>query len=362
MIRNSLKTLLENPLNALLPLAIVAIVLDLGNAVSLLTLIVSAIAMIPMAGLIGEATESIAALLGPRLSGLMNATFGNAAELIITIVAIREGLLELVKASITGSILGNLLFVLGLSMLVGGLKHGVQRFEREKVSNDTLLLLLAVTALVIPSLFNQTGHGIRDPVDVEIMSLGVAGLMIVIYGLGLLYGLRIDSGPLTRPSAEEVVHLKAWPIRKAIIVLLFSTAGVVWLSEILVKHIETATVSLGLSEFFLGIILVPIIGNVAEHMVAVGVAYKNRMTLAVEIAVGSSLQIALFVVPVLVFVSLLMGNPLTLVFNPFELIVLVGGGLIATLVAGDGKGNWLEGSILITLYLIIALAFFLLHE
>jgi Ca2+:H+ antiporter len=361
MIRRVLKSILENPLNALLPLAVVAIVLDAVEAPPLTTLLVSALAMIPMAGLIGESTESIAASLGPRLSGLMNATFGNAAELIITIVAIREGLLELVKASITGSILGNLLFVLGLSMLAGGLKNGVQRFDREKASSDTLLLLLAITALVIPSLFTQVGHGIQDELDVEILSLGVAGLMIVIYALGLVYGFRLETGPLTRPSAELVVHQKAWAVRRAVLILLGSTVGVVWLSEILVKHIETATVSLGLSEFFLGIIIVPIIGNVAEHLVAVSVAYKNRMSLAVEIAVGSSLQIALFVVPVLVFLSLLMGNPLSLVFNQFELIVLVGGGLIATLVAEDGKGNWLEGSVLITLYLIIAFAFFLLH-
>jgi Ca2+:H+ antiporter len=355
------RLLIENPLYALLPLVIAAIVLNALGVPPLVTLITSAIAMIPMAGLIGEATEAIAAAVGPRLSGFLNATFGNAAELIITIVAIREGLLELVKASITGSILGNLLFVLGLSMLAGSLRNGIQQFDREKASSDTLLLLLAVTALAIPSLFNQAGHGIRDDLDVEILSLGVAGLMVIIYALGLLYGLRLKTGPLTRASAELVVHPKAWSIRNALIILVGSTAGVVWLSEILVKHIEAATINLGLSEFFLGIIIVPIIGNVAEHMVAVSVAMKNRMSLAVEIAVGSSLQIALFVVPALVFISLLMGNPLTLVYNQFELIALVGGVLIATLVAEDGKANWLEGAVLITLYLILALAFFLLH-
>ena len=361
MIRRIIKPIIENPLNALLPLAVVAIVLNSLEVSSIATLIVSALAMIPMAGLIGEATEAIASSLGPRLSGLMNATFGNAAELIITIVAIREGLLELVKASITGSILGNLLFVLGMSMLAGGLRNGVQRFDREQASSDTLLLLLAVTALAIPSLFTQAGHGIRDDLDVEILSLGVAGLMILIYALGLLYSLRLNSGPLTRPSAELVVHHKAWPVKNAVYVLLGSTAGVVWLSEILVKHIESATINLGLSEFFLGVIIVPIIGNVAEHMVAVSVAIKDRMSLAVEITVGSSLQIALFVVPVLVFVSLALGNPLTLVFNPFELIALVGAVLIATLVAADGKANWLEGSVLLSLYLMLTLAFYLLH-
>ena len=361
MIQRVFKPIIENPLNALLPLAVVAVILNMLDVSPLITLIVSAIAMIPMAGLIGEATEAIAATLGPRMSGLLNATFGNAAELIITIIAIREGLLELVKASITGSILGNLLIVLGMSMLLGGVRNGVQRFDREKASSDTLLLLLAVMALAIPSLFNQSGQGIRDDLDVEILSLGVAGLMIIIYALGLFYSFRLKNGPLTRSSAELVVHHKAWPMRNALLILLGSTAGVVWLSEILVRHIESATVNLGLSEFFLGVIIVPIIGNVAEHMVAVSVAIKDRMTLAVEITVGSSLQIALLVVPVLVFVSLAMGNPLTLVFNEFELIALVGGVLIATLVAADGKANWLEGSVLLSLYLMLALAFFLLH-
>jgi len=361
MIQRFFKPIIENPLNALLPLAVVAVILNLLDVSPITTLIVSAIAMIPLAGLIGEATEAIATTLGPRMSGLLNATFGNAAELIITIIAIREGLMELVKASITGSILGNLLIVLGMSMLLGGIRNGVQRFDRERASSDSLLLLLAVTALAIPSLFNQAGHGIRDDLDLEILSLGVAGLMIIIYALGLFYSLRLKSGPMTRQSAEPVVHHKAWPMRNALLILLGATAGVVWLSEILVHHIESATVNLGISEFFLGVIIVPIIGNVAEHMVAVRVAIKDRMSLAVEITVGSSLQIALFVVPVLVFVSLAMGNPLTLVFNQFELIALVGGVLIATLVAADGKGNWLEGSVLLSLYLMLALAFFLLH-
>lgn len=353
----------ENPLNLLLPVAVVAVILNQAGAAPVWILVAAAVALIPLAGLIGEATESIAAYTGSRLSGLLNATFGNAAELIITIVAIREGLLELVKASITGSILGNLLFVLGLSILLGGLRHGVQEFDRKKASSDSMLLLLSVTALAIPSLFTQSrgGIGIGGAQDVEILSLGVAGLMVILYGLGLFYGLRLQDGPLSRASAEPVVHGKAWSLRTAIIMLLLSTAGVVWLSEILVGQVEPVVTGLGISEFFLGVILVPIVGNVAEHLVAVSVALKNRMSLSVEIAVGSSLQVALFVVPVLVFLSLAMGNPLTLVFNPFELIALIGGVLIATLVAEDGESNWLEGAVLVSLYLMLALAFFLLH-
>lgn len=358
---SGLRALLKNPIYYLLPLVVVAIALDAAQASELLILIVSAAAIIPMAGLIGEATEALATRAGPRLSGLLNATFGNAAELIITVVAIREGLLELVKASITGSILGNLLLVLGLSMLLGGIRHGVQRFDQKKTSSDTVLLMLAVTALAIPSLFTQNAAGIVDSNDVEILSLGVAGLMMVIYVLGLVYGFNLKGSPLTRESAEAVVHKVAWPFRTGVVILLGATAGVVWLSEILIGQIEPVVASLGVSEFFLGVIMVPIIGNIAEHLVAVRVASRDRMTLAVEIAVGSSLQIALFVVPVLVFISLLMRNPLTLVYNPFELISLIGAVLIATLVGLDGESNWLEGAVLVALYLMLALAFFLLH-
>ena len=354
-------SLARNPINYLIPLTFVAIGLNYLGIGAVWVLLVSGLAIIPMAGLIGEATEGIAALSSPRLSGLLNATFGNAAELIITIVAIREGLLELVKASITGSILGNLLIVLGLSMLIGGIRNGVQSFDRQKASNDSILLMLSVTALAIPSLFTISSQGINNFNDVEILSLGVSGLMILIYLLGLFYSFRVQAGPLTRKSAEEVVHHPGWSMRFSIGVLVLATLGVVVLSEILVGQVEATIEVLGISEFFLGIIIVPIIGNVAEHMVAISVAIRNRMSLAVEIAVGSSLQIALFVAPVLVFLSLAMGNPLTLVFNQFEIIALIGGVLITALVANDGEANWLEGAVLVALYLMLALAFFLLH-
>lgn len=350
----------ENPLQLLFPLSIVAVVLHFSGTSSTITMIIAAIAMIPMASLIGDGTEALAAKTGPRLSGLLNATLGNAAELIITIVALREGLLELVKASITGSILGNILIVLGLSMVGGGMRHGLMKFDRRKASGDSILLVLAVTALVIPSLFVQASNGIHDGLSIEILSLGVAALMIIIYVLGLIYGLRLADSPLTRASTEGLVHRhdrKMWSI---LFELAIATAGVVILSEILVTHIEPAIADLGVSEFFLGVIMVPIIGNVAEHLVAVSVALKNQLSLSVEIAVGSSLQIALFVVPVLVFISLLFGTHLTLVFNQFELIALIGGVLITALVAMDGEANWLEGAILVALYIMLALAFFFL--
>jgi len=361
MIRQTVKDLFKNPLYYLLPFFVIAILLDYFGAPPPVILGAAAIAIIPAAGLIGEGTEAIAAHSGPRLSGLLNATFGNAAELIITITALRAGLLELVKASITGSIIGNLLIVLGLSMLAGGLKHGIQRFDKEKVTSDTILLVLAVTALAIPSLFTQTAGGIDSIREIETLSIGVAALMMVIYVLGLFYGFRIEkTGPFERDSVEGIIHEKRWPMGAAIVILLFSTVLIVVLSEILVVQVEPTVASLGISEFFLGVILVPLVGNVAEHLVAVTVAMKNRMTLSVEISVSSSLQIALFVTPVLVFISLLFSNHMTLVFVPFELIALIATVWIAALVAGDGKSNWLEGAVLICLYLIIALAFFFL--
>ena len=352
--------LARNPLNWLLVFVPLAAVLQASGAGAVWVLAISALAMVPLAGLIGESTEALAYHTGPRLGGLLNATLGNAAELIISVVAIREGLLELVKASITGSILGNLLFVLGLSMFLGGLRNREQSFDRKRASADSILLVLAVTALAIPSVFSQASDGIHSPEAVEYLSLGVAAVMLVLYVLGLIYSLRTPAGPLSRPSADPAVHATAWSIRIAMTVLVPTTIGVVGMSEILVRQIEPVITGLGVSEFFLGVILVPIVGNIAEHLVAVTVARKNQMSLAVEIAIGSSLQVALFVVPFLVFVSLAMGNPLSLVFNPFELITLIGAVLITAFVAGDGESNWLEGAELTALYLIVALAFYFL--
>lgn len=338
-----------------IPLAILAEVLHWS---SILVFIFSAIAVIPLAGYIGEATEVLAAYTGPRVGGLLNATLGNAAELIITLAAIRAGLLDLVKASITGSILGNLLLVLGFAMVVGGAKNGIQTFNRRHAANNTTLMSLAIIALVIPSLFNHS-IGPEGSLSVEALSLGVSVVMIVLYGLGLFYTLRSHTSPITTPSTMEHQKL-TWNRWQAIAVLAASTFGVVWLSELLVGAVESVVTAFGLSEFFLGIILIPIVGNVAEHLVSVQVAYRNQMELSVEIAVSSSLQIALFVAPMLVFISLLIGNPLTLEFNQLELLALGGGILIASLVSSDGESNWLEGAALLAVYAILSIAFFLL--
>lgn len=348
----------SKPLSLLLiafPLAVTAELLHWGPV---WVFGLSAIGVVPMAEYIGEATEAFAEHTSPRIGGLLNATLGNAAELIITIAAIRAGLLELVKASITGSILGNLLLVMGVSFLLGGLKNGIQKFDRRNASRYAILLILSVLTLLIPSILSSS-IGDETDIKVEILSLGVAATMIILYVLSLVFSFRTDSNKFSA-TPQKGAHAETWPIRTAIIVLVLATLGVVILSEILVGAVEPVVAGLGVSEFFLGIILVPLIGNVAEHLVAVEVAIRNQMDLSVEIAVASSLQIALFVAPVLVFLSLLLGNPLQLIFNEFELLALIVGVIITALVSFDGESNWLEGSQLLAIYLILALAFFLL--
>ncbi len=320
----------------------------------------SAIAVIPLAALIGDSTEALAAYTGPKIGGLLNATLGNSAELIITIMAIRQGLLELVKASITGSIIGNLLLVMGLSMLLGGLKNGVQKFDRQQSANHAVMLVVVIVALIIPSFFSHS-IGKEGSWGVESLSLGVAGVMIALYIVGLIYTLKVAKSPIAVAAFEldnEGHH--RWKPSRAVVILALSTFGVVIMSEFLVGSVEEVVVSLGVSEFFLGVILIPLIGNIAEHLVSVTVALRNNMDLSLEIAVSSSLQIALFVAPLLVFISLLIGNPLTLIFNRFELLALGGGVVIAAMVAFDGESNWLEGAALLGVYLILGIGFFLL--
>ena len=364
----------EQPINFMLifvPLSIVAEVFKWEDGWIFL---LSALAIVPLARLIGESTEALTAYTGPRVGGLLNATLGNAAELIITIVAIREGLLELVKASITGSILGNILLVMGMSMLLGGLRNGLQRFNPRHAGRSAILLVLSVIALLIPSMLSSS-IGAQGSFKVEMLSLGVAAIMIILYAAGLLFIYRlkdestsesiipVDQGMLIQQMKRKTPvekHAKTWSLRMALIVLALSTAGVAFLSELLVGTVEPVVKQLGVSEFFLGVILIPIIGNVAEHLVAVKAAIQDQMELSVEIAVASSLQVALFVAPVLVFLSLLMGNPLQLIFNQFELLALIVAVLITALVCQDGESNWLEGAELLAVYLILTLAFFLL--
>lgn len=352
----------NNPLVLLLLAFPLVAIAEMGEWGEIWVFIFSAVGVIPCAFYIGESTEVLAHYTGPRVGGLLNATLGNAAELIITIMAIREGLLELVKASITGSILGNLLLVLGMAMLLGGIKNGVQSFDRKGASRNAILLVLTVIILLIPSLLSHY-IGDIDPMPsmkVEALSLGVAGVMILLYGLGLLYSFREKENPLSHEADTNQEAKPQWSMNTTLLILSLATVGVVYLSEVLVGVVEPVVARLGISEFFIGIIFIPLIGNVAEHLVSVQVAIRNKMTLSVEIAISSSLQIALFVAPVLVFISLLFGHPLTLIFNEFELVALIAGVLIAALVSADGESNWLEGSELLAIYLILGLVFFLL--
>ncbi len=348
-------------LHALLIFIPLAFLVELTGGNPLLIFVFAGLALIPLADLIGEATEELSAHTGPKLGGLLNATLGNAAELIITIFAISEGLLELVKASIAGSIIGNLLLVLGLSLLLGGLKNGVQKFDRRQANVNATMVILAMMALAIPSIFSGA---IEDELPAaealgaeRLLSEGVAVVMIVIYALSVLYSFRAGEGPLSR---EPVVHETRWSVRQSLAMLAAATLGTVFMSEFLVGAVEHVTETLGLTEFFVGIIIIPLIGNVAEHLVAVQVAIKNEMELSLAISLGSSLQIALFVAPALVFISLLFGQTLLLVFNIFELVALMAAALVAALIALDGESNWLEGAQLLAVYIIIAIAFFFL--
>lgn len=338
------------------PVAIAAEFLHWGELTIFFT---AALAIIPIAGLLGEATEALADKTGPQIGGLLNASLGNAAELIITLVAIQAGAIELVRASIIGSILGNLLFVLGLSMLVGGLKHGVQRFDRTRVSLDATLTILAAITISVPSIFSQTIE--PDVQRVEWLSLTTAAVVLLLYVLTIVYMLRTPKSASGAAAMEEVAHQGPhWSVSRALVVMVVAVVGLAVMSEFLVGSLEAVSATFGLTEFFVGIILVPIIGNVAEHLVAVQVALKNQMDLSLSIALGSSLQIALFVAPVIVFLSLFMGHPMTLEFNTYEIVAMVAASIVAAFVALDGRSNWLEGSMLLAVYGILALAFFYL--
>jgi len=319
---------------------ILAVVGELLHWPAVVIFITAALGVVPMAGLMGRATEELAIYTGPKVGGLLNATLGNAAELIITIVAIREGLLTLVLASITGSILGNILLILGFSMLLGGIKHGRQKFDRTQAGVNATMLILALIALAIPSFFNFRIADVNES-GVEYLSLGVAVVMITVYGLSILFSFTAINTQDELVEAHD--HQPTWSKRLSIGVLIGATLAIVVLSEILVGAVEPVVEEFGISEFFLGIILIPLVGNVAEHWVAVQVAMKNKMELSLSISLGSSLQIALFVTPILVFASLLIdsSNPLQLTFDQFEIAAMFGASLIAALIALDGESNWL---------------------
>ncbi len=359
----ALRKLFSDPsrvVDALLIFVPIAIVLELAHANPTAIFVASALGIVPLAGFLGEATDALAQRAGQRVGALLNATLGNAAELIITIVAIRAGLLEVVKASITGSIIGNILLVLGLSLLLGGIKHGFQTFGRRGASVNVTMMTIAIIGLVIPAIFAQAIEP-RNHDAVEYLSIGVAIALMLAYVLSVVFSFRMPSEEThAAPGAVTTTEHAAWGVNRALAVLTVSVIAIAALSEILVGALEPLVREQGLTELFVGVIVVPIIGNAAEHLVAVEMAMKNKMELALGIALGSSLQIALFVAPLLVFLSLAAGNPMSLVFNPFELAALFATVLIAAFIAFDGESNWLEGAQLLIVYAILALAFFFL--
>jgi Ca2+:H+ antiporter len=339
----------------LVPITIVLELFDIGG--HSLIFILSALSLVPLAGVLGTATEQTAIYTGPKVGSLLNATLGNLAELIIAFAALREGLESVVRASIAGSIIGNILIVLGASLLVGGLKNGIQTFDPREASTNATMMTLAVIALVVPGLFYLTNaEGIRlDRHDAERLSDGVAIIMLVIYAAYLYFTLFQKGIPKGHVGDE---HEATMSLRKAITVLVAATIAVVVMSEILVGVLEPTAESWGLSEIFIGLIVVPLVGNVAEHLVAVKAAYNNDMDLSMGIALGSGLQVALFVAPVLVLIGELINKPIPMVFNTWELIALIASVLLAVAISQDGESNWLEGAQLIAVYLILGTAFY----
>jgi Ca2+:H+ antiporter len=319
-----------------------------------LVFIVAALALVSLAWLIGVATEELGAAVGPRAGGILNATFGNAPELIITFFALRAGLVEVVKATITGSILGNLLLVLGASCLAGGLRHGTQTFSRSVASIQSTLLLIAVIGLFVPAIFGQS-FGSAHGTQVRHLSDGVALILIAVYALSLVF---FFGNPQEGEGAVVASEHAQWSLRQATLVLLGAAGLTAWLSEILVHALEPTIADWGLTELFAGVILIPIVGNIAEHLVGVQLALRNKMEFSVVVSVGSSLQVALFVAPVLVLLSHLVGTPMDLVFTPLELATVGAAVVLVGYVALDGESNWFEGAALMAVYGIIALAFF----
>lgn len=340
-----------------IPISFIAKFMNVPGAVMF---VLACLSIIPLAGLIGQSTEEISFYTGPKVGGFLNGTFGNATELIISFFALKQGLFDVVKSSIAGAVIGNILLVIGFSMLAGGLKYKTQKFNQKVSEVSSSMLLFAVLGLCIPAIFTHTVNPALLDTRYEGLSLFVAVIMFIIYILSLVFTFSTHKFIYSTPEDEKEEEVTAeWSLKKAIFVLVVSTIIIAIESEFLVNGIEPITQSLGWSEFFVGIILIPIVGNAAEHSTAVVMARKNKMDVSLEIAIGSSLQIILFVAPVLIFLSLLF-TPMSIVFNPFELVALIASVLIANRVSQDGESNWLEGIQLIAVYAIIAASFFIL--
>jgi len=345
-------------LYALLAFAPIAIAARLMGAPPIAIFILSALAIIPLSGVLGAATEAVAEHTSPAVGGVLSATMGNLAELIIAAVALRAGLIDLVKASITGSILGNLLLVLGVALLSGGLKYREQSFSRHLAGSSSTVLLIAVFGLVVPALF----HGLHpDPQRVATvrMSHYVAPLLIVGYGAWLVFSLWTHSSDFAADRHGPAVTVAPkWSSKKAVVVLLIAAGSIGLVAEILVSATEEAVKVLGLSEFFVGLILIPIIGNAAENSSAILMAMRNRMDLALSIAIGSSIQVALLIAPLLVLLGMAFHQPMDLAFTTMEVASIALAVLVTSSVIRDAETNWLEGALLLLAYSVLGVAFF----
>jgi len=344
-----------------------AVVLSQGRAAPLLVFLAAALSILGLAAVLGRATEALGGRLGHKVGAILNATVGNVGEILIAIFALKAGLVDFVKASITGSIIGNLLLVFGASALAGGLKHGPQRFDARAAGLHAAQLVLATIGLLVPALFAYLVHGAAAPgiapgvattgpeISIEAVTLGVAGVLLATYVLAIVYDLRRPV-PAAVPAHE--IGRGSWAGPLAWLVVAAALLG--WMSEILVGAVEPVMNEFGLSPVFLGAIVIPILGNLAENFVAVKLARQDQMDFALAVALGSATQVALFAAPVLVFASLAFGHPLTLVFTPFEVVAVGAGAVVTALLCLDGETNWLEGAQLIATYLILAVAFFFL--
>jgi Ca2+:H+ antiporter len=353
-----------NWLNALLVFVPVAFAAEyLLHAHPVIVFLVSCLAVIPLAGMMGHATEALAEQLGEGLGGLLNATFGNAAELIIAIIALRAGLFDLVKASITGSIIGNILLVFGLSTLVGGLRYQTQSFNATAAGAGTTLLVLSAVGLLVPAVFHAI-VGNTAQTQEHNLSLEIAVVLIITYGLSLVFTLKTHRhlyvGDVGKEDDEPEDHDPP-PLWRPVLLLLLATIGIAFMAEFLVGAASETAESLGWSEVFVGVIVVAIIGNAAEHSTAVLMALKNKMDVAINIAVGSSIQVALFVAPVLVLLSYALApRPMDLIFTRLEVMAIAVSVIIMGYVAADGESHWMEGVQLLAVYAILGIAFFFL--
>lgn len=359
-----MKSFLKPSLNWLLVFVPVAVYLRFASPESSTLIFVTAcLSILPLAGWMGKATENLATHTGEGIGALLNATFGNAAELIIAMVALQKGLHDVVKASLTGSIIGNVLLVLGLSMVAGGARFKTQEFNRTAANSQATMLLLAAVALIMPAAFHHLATP-ATPVAEGALSLEISIVLLVVYILSLVFTLithkALFGGEGGHAHGGEEI---AWSKGKSIAVLFAATAMIAWISEILVGSVEAAAHSFGMTSIFVGVIVVAIIGNAAEHSTAILVAMKNRMDLSVGIAVGSSIQVALFVAPVLVIASYWVGpHPMNLVFTPAEVLAVTVSVFITAQIANDGECNWLEGVQLLAVYLIMGAVFYFLPD